>query len=62
LSQERAAAVRAWLVAHGIDAERLRPIGYGQAHPLADNTSEAGRAENRRVEFRILERHSESRP
>jgi OOP family OmpA-OmpF porin len=62
LSQERAAAVHAWLVAHGIDAARLRPIGYGQAHPLADNTSEAGRAKNRRVEFRILERRSETRP
>nr|MDQ2647736.1 OmpA family protein [Myxococcota bacterium] len=62
LSQERAAAVRAWLVEHGIDAARLRPVGYGQTRPLADNTTEAGRATNRRVEFRILERKTEQQP
>ncbi len=62
LSQERAAAVLAWLVAHGVDAARLRPVGYGQTQPLADNTSDEGRATNRRVEFRILERDTEKRP
>jgi len=34
--------------------ERLRAVGYGETVPLADNNSDAGRAENRRVEFRLL--------
>jgi outer membrane protein OmpA-like peptidoglycan-associated protein len=58
LSEERARAVTSWLVAHGVAAARLRPRGYGQTRPLSDNTSEASRAKNRRVEFRILERSS----
>jgi OOP family OmpA-OmpF porin len=56
LSQERAAAVFSWLVAQGIQASRLRPAGYGQSRPLSQNSSEEGRAINRRVEFRIITR------
>jgi outer membrane protein OmpA-like peptidoglycan-associated protein len=58
LSQERAAAVFSWLVARGIQGSRLRPVGYGQSRPLSQNSSEAGRAVNRRVEFRIITRRA----
>jgi outer membrane protein OmpA-like peptidoglycan-associated protein len=50
LSKRRAAAVKAALVAGGIDAARLSPQGYGQTKPVASNDSEIGRAQNRRVE------------
>lgn len=52
LSTERAEAVRAYLVErHGIDGARLQTMGLGQARPVASNDTEAGRAENRRVEL-----------
>ena len=62
LSQERADAVLAWLVAHGVEPHRLRRVGFGQARPLAENTSDAGRAKNRRVEFRIIARRGQGDP
>jgi outer membrane protein OmpA-like peptidoglycan-associated protein len=51
LSQQRAAAVVAWLVKNGIAAGRLVPAGLGDAKPLADNGTAEGRARNRRVEL-----------
>lgn len=54
LSQARARAVMDWLAAHGVEAARLTARGYGDARPIADNSSEAGRARNRRVEFVIV--------
>ena len=51
LSAKRAQAVVAWLTAHGIAASRLTAKGWGQSKPVADNTSEDGRAKNRRVEL-----------
>jgi outer membrane protein OmpA-like peptidoglycan-associated protein len=51
LSQRRADAVREWLIANGADAERLVAVGYGEGQPLADNSTEDGRAANRRIEF-----------
>jgi len=55
LSQRRAQQVMAWLVAHDIDASRLEAHGYGPDRPIGPNTSAAGRARNRRVEFHILD-------
>jgi len=49
LSQERAAAVIAYLGIHGVDKSKLDAKGMGQDQPLADNSSDTGRAQNRRV-------------
>lgn len=54
LSEARADAVRAFLVGEGIDEDRVRSEGMGEALPVAENTTPAGRANNRRVEI-ILE-------
>lgn len=55
LSQARAMAVQAYLVKKGIAPKRLSAKGYGPANPVAPNTTEQGRAENRRIEFKVLE-------
>jgi outer membrane protein OmpA-like peptidoglycan-associated protein len=51
LSQQRADAVRQYLIEKGIDPARLTAKGYGQDKPIADNKTSAGRAQNRRVEI-----------
>jgi len=51
LSERRAAAVAHWLVERGIDPKRLEPVGLGGAQPIADDTTTAGQALNRRVEI-----------
>jgi OmpA-OmpF porin, OOP family len=51
LSEKRAQAVRDWLTAKGIAADRLTAKGYGASKPVADNNTEEGRAKNRRVEL-----------
>ncbi len=55
LSARRAYAVKDFLMANGVAAERLVATGYGSSRPVADNDSEAGRAKNRRVVFRVLD-------
>ncbi len=54
LSKQRAAAVVTYLGGKGVDAKRVSSQGYGPDKPIADNKTAAGRARNRRVEFRIL--------
>jgi outer membrane protein OmpA-like peptidoglycan-associated protein len=53
LSEDRAAAVRTYLVSKGIDAARLQSFGHGETMPVDDNATSAGRAKNRRVEFKV---------
>lgn len=53
LSQRRAASALKALKAYGIDASRLKSMGYGESKPLATNDTAEGRAENRRVEGTI---------
>jgi OmpA-OmpF porin, OOP family len=55
LSQRRAEAVSSWLVEHGIDRGRLQSAGLGESRPIDTNATEAGRHNNRRVEFHIVE-------
>jgi outer membrane protein OmpA-like peptidoglycan-associated protein len=54
LSQQRAAAVKAYAVAQGVPTSRLTTEGKGFAEPIGDNATEAGRATNRRVEIVIV--------
>jgi OOP family OmpA-OmpF porin len=51
LSERRAASVKDWLVAHGVDAARLTTKGYGETQPKFDNSTAEGRQLNRRVEM-----------
>ena len=53
LSEQRAAAVVTYLVTKGVDAAKLKAIGYGESKPLVKNSSDENRAVNRRVEFKI---------
>jgi outer membrane protein OmpA-like peptidoglycan-associated protein len=55
LSQKRAESVRAWLIKEGIDPGRLVAKGWGGTKPVASNDSSKGRADNRRVEFVIID-------
>jgi OOP family OmpA-OmpF porin len=55
LSEKRAAAVKKYLVDKGVsDGNRIKTVGYGLSRPIADNKTEKGRFENRRVEIVIL--------
>jgi outer membrane protein OmpA-like peptidoglycan-associated protein len=54
LSKERAAAARTYLIGQGISGSRLEATGYGETKPIASNKTKEGRAENRRVEFKVV--------
>lgn len=54
LSQQRAASVKARLVAQGIDASRLSAAGYGDTKPVEKNDTEEGRTKNRRTELKVI--------
>ena len=54
LSKQRADAVAAYLQAQGVQSVRIQTLGAGKAYPIADNSTEAGRAQNRRVEITLV--------
>lgn len=54
LSQQRAETVKTYLESKGVEAARLTAVGFGATRPIADNNTETGRAQNRRVELRVL--------
>ncbi|MBD7962099.1 outer membrane protein OmpA [Comamonas avium] len=54
LSERRAQAVKAYLESKGIDKSRVYTEGKGEAQPVADNKTKAGRAQNRRVEIEVV--------
>jgi outer membrane protein OmpA-like peptidoglycan-associated protein len=59
LSQKRADSVRKWLINLGqVDGGRLSARGYGMAEPIADNGTAEGRQQNRRVQFKILDKRN----
>lgn len=55
LSAERANSVRVYLISQGVPEQQLTSRGYGETQPVADNKTEAGRAQNRRVVMNVLE-------
>jgi outer membrane protein OmpA-like peptidoglycan-associated protein len=55
LSGRRAESVKEWIVAQGISPARLSAAGFGQERPIDSNETEAGRQNNRRVEFHMVE-------
>jgi len=55
LSRERAQSVAEWLIENGIDRSRLKVEGYGESQPIADNATEEGMQQNRRVVFEVLD-------
>ena len=56
LSARRAQTVHDYLAANGVDVDRMSVRGYGESQPIADNSTAAGKAQNRRVVLRIVER------
>ncbi|TNJ45786.1 OmpA family protein [Tamlana fucoidanivorans] len=54
LSEERAQSVLDFLVENGVDASRLKAVGYGERRPIATNMYKPGRAQNRRVEINLV--------
>ena len=54
LSENRARTVANYLTSQGVSAARVRSQGFGETMPVADNTTEEGRARNRRVEIKIV--------
>lgn len=59
LSDRRATAVREYLVNRGVQANRLIAVGYGETKPIDTNATAAGRAQNRRVEFLLIDQKSQ---
>ena len=55
LSAKRSDEVLKWLVKQGIEASNLKTIGFGESRPVASNSSNEGKALNRRVEVEVVE-------
>lgn len=60
LSEDRANAVAQYLGAQGVQRERMETVGAGKRYPIADNSTDAGRAKNRRVEIRLIPLRSDA--
>ena len=56
LSDERAKSVLAELVKLGVEESRLKAEGYGDQHPVADNATDEGKAQNRRIDVRVTKK------
>ena len=54
ISKERADAVAAYLTGQGVQRARIETLGAGKNYPIASNDTDAGRAQNRRVEIRVI--------
>ncbi len=54
LSQQRANSVRSYMASNGVDPQRMQAVGYGESRPIADNSTDYGRAQNRRVEITLI--------
>lgn len=54
LSQDRANSVRTYLAGAGVAPQRMQAVGYGETRPVADNATDYGRAQNRRVEITLI--------
>lgn len=54
LSERRARSVSDYLVSHGVASVRMATIGYGETRPIASNETEDGKAQNRRVEIKVV--------
>ena len=61
ISLSRAEAVKKYFIDHGISADRLTAVGYGPDHPISDNSTDAGRTKNRRVEFKLVSATAEEK-
>ena len=59
LSQRRADSVRTYLMEKGVPGDQLVAVGYGETQPIATNDSSAGRAQNRRVVFTLIDQESQ---
>lgn len=55
LSGQRALSVKKWLIGQGEKAGRLLAVGFGMSRPVADNSTDQGKAQNRRTEFHYAE-------
>ncbi|MFZ5479660.1 MAG: OmpA family protein [Myxococcota bacterium] len=62
LSQARAESVRAYLISKGVPPERLLAVGFGETKPIETNLTEAGRGNNRRVEFNLIDQAADAAP
>jgi OOP family OmpA-OmpF porin len=60
LSGRRALTIKKWLLDKGVKPERLLAVGFGESKPIADNSTDAGKAQNRRTEFKIAELNSKA--
>ena len=54
LSRNRASSVASYLISKGVRSSRINSVGYGSRQPIASNSTESGRAENRRVEIKVV--------